>query len=300
MNDNSQIRDIYLTLLKKTLRFEFWEDPGKPLEVVSYRAPRILQPVLRTIANTLARFRVRVVVLRDMEQERRAPGSTWPACAHTMVSMARLDNIQAVLEIILREDVPGDLIETGVWRGGSCILMRAILKAYGDTNRRLFVADSFAGLPKPDTERCPADTNDKHFTHDFLAVSQQQVEDNFRKYGLLDEQVVFLKGWFKDTLPTAPIKSLALMRLDGDMYESTMDALTSLYDKLSPGGFCIIDDYSLPGCHAAVDDFRNRKHIREPLQHIDSSSCYWRKLGKQEQDRNTSSAERACIEQQAN
>ena len=65
----------------------------------------------------------------------------------------------------------------------------------------------------------------------------ETVKANFEKYGLLDAQVVFLKGWFKDTLPAAPIGKLAVMRLDGDMYESTMDALKSLYPELSPGGY---------------------------------------------------------------
>jgi O-methyltransferase len=272
-----QTRELYFELLKNTLRFVFWEDPGKPLETVSYRAPRLCRPALNAAARLMARFRLRLVVLRDMEHERRLPGSTWPACAHTMVSRQRLDNIQEAVEAVLRDNVPGDLIETGVWRGGSCILMRAILKAFGATNRRVFVADSFAGLPPPNAELYPADKGDKHHKHEFLAVSKEEVEENFRKYGLLDEQVVFLKGWFKDTLPSAPIEKLALMRLDGDMYESTMDALTALYDKLSPGGFCIIDDYGLPGCRAAVDEFRQRQRIDEALHKIDESSRYWRK-----------------------
>jgi hypothetical protein len=113
--------------------------------------------------------------------------------------------------------------------------------------------------------------------HDQLAVSQEDVAENFRKYDLLDDQVVFLKGWFKDSLPEAPIESLAVMRLDGDMYESTMDALTSLYPKLSAGGFCIIDDYALPGCKKAVDDYRRDNDISSALQTIDWSSCFWEK-----------------------
>jgi O-methyltransferase len=216
-------------------------------------------------------------VLRDMEQEKRYPGSTWPACAHTMISTQRLDNLQQAVETIIKDNIPGDLIETGVWRGGSCILMRGVLKAYGDTSRRIFVADSFEGLPKPDAEKYPSDAGDTHHEHDFLAVSQTEVEENFRKYGLLDEQVIFLKGWFKDTLPRAPIKELSLMRLDGDMYESTMDALKGLYDKLSPSGFCIIDDYALSGCRSAVDEFRATRGIKEPLIEIDHSGRYWRK-----------------------
>jgi hypothetical protein len=268
---------LYLDLLKKVLRFSLWEDPGKPIETVAYRAG-FFRGVALGIARLLARARLRMVVLRDLEQERRLPGSTWPSCAHSMLSMQRLDNIQHAVETIIRENVPGDLIETGVWRGGACILMRAVLRVYGDRNRRVFLADSFAGLPKPDAAKYPSDAGDQHHVHEFLAVSKEEVEENFSKYGLLDERVVFLKGWFKDTLPTAPLKSLSVMRLDGDMYESTMDALNSLYHKLSVGGFCIIDDYALPGCRAAVDDFRKREGITEGLLEIDHSGRYWRKL----------------------
>jgi hypothetical protein len=108
-------------------------------------------------------------------------------------------------------------------------------------------------------------------------VSQAEVEANFRKYGLLDAQVVFLKGWFKDTLPSAPIDRLSVMRLDGDMYESTMDALTSLYPKLSKGGYCIIDDYALQGCKEAVDNYRQQYSIGAVMNEVDWSGRFWRK-----------------------
>lgn len=270
---------LYLDLLKKTLRFDLWDDPGKPIEVIAYRAG-IFRSLVCAATRLMAKARLRIVVLRDMEQERREPGSTWPSWAHTMVSPNRLNNIQMAVETILKENVPGDLIETGVWRGGSCILMRAILKIHNDKGRRVFVADSFEGLPKPNEEQYPSDKGDPHHLYSgYLAVSKEQVAENFRKYDLLDDQVVFLKGWFKDTLPTAPIQKLAVMRLDGDMYESTMDALTALYDKLSPGGFCIIDDYVLPNCKAAVEDFRKKNGITEPLVEIDLAGRYWRKQG---------------------
>lgn len=276
-NGESPSQGLYLELLKKTLRFSLWDDPGKPVETVAYRAG-VFRGVLLLIARLLAKARLRVVVLRDMDQERRLPGSTWPSCAHSMISMERLNNIQQAVETVIRENVPGDLVETGVWRGGACILMRAILKVHGDQSRRVFLADSFAGLPKPDAAKYPSDAGDEHHVHEFLAVSKEEVEENFRKYGLLDGQVVFLKGWFKDTLPAAPFQRLAVMRLDGDMYESTMDALNSLYHKLSVGGFCIIDDYALPGCRAAVDDFRKSNKIIEPLMEVDHSGRFWRKL----------------------
>jgi hypothetical protein len=194
-----------------------------------------------------------------------------------MIGLKRLDNLQFCVESVIREGIEGDLIETGVWRGGACIFMRAILAAYAIENRKVYVADSFEGFPKPNVEKFPADKGDRLHIHRFLAVSQDEVENIFKRYGLLDGQVVFLKGWFKDTLPHEPIEKLAVLRLDGDMYGSTMDALANLYPKLSKGGFCIIDDYSLPGCKRAVDDFRIEKGICSEMNVVDWTARYWRK-----------------------
>jgi hypothetical protein len=199
--------------------------------------------------------------------------------AHTMIGLKRLDNIQYCVEEVIKNNIPGDLIETGVWRGGATILMRAILKTHGITNRRVWVADSFEGLPKPEGEIYPHDRGDKHYTHKELAVSLEQVKQNFQKYGLLDEQVCFLKGWFKDTLPNATIERISVARLDGDMYESTMDALNNLYHKISVGGFLIVDDYgAVKGCKNAVLDFRNKHAIKEKIITIDWTGVYWQKL----------------------
>ncbi len=155
--------------------------------------------------------------------------------------------------------------------------MRAVLAAHAVSDRKVYVADSFEGLPTPDSENFPADRDDTHHIHEYLAVSQTEVENNFRRFGLLDDQVVFLRGWFKDTLPKAPITRLAVLRLDGDMYGSTLDALTHLYAKLSRGGFCIIDDYALKGCRQAVDDFRSLHGITAEMKEVDWTGRYWRK-----------------------
>ena len=194
-----------------------------------------------------------------------------------MIGLKRLGNIEECIFQIHEDRVPGDLIETGVWRGGAAIYMKAVLEACGDTSRTVWLADSFEGLPKPNP-KVEADRDDPHWTFSpVLAVSLETVKANFTKYGLLDSRVRFLKGWFRDTLPGAPIDRLAVLRLDGDMYESTMDALGALYDKLSNRGFCIIDDYHLAGCRKAVDDFREARKITEPLRAIDNCGVYWRK-----------------------
>jgi O-methyltransferase len=194
-----------------------------------------------------------------------------------MIGLRRLDSLQSCLETALQECIKGDLIETGVWRGGACIFMRAVMAAYGVEDRKVYVADSFEGLPAPEPEKFPADRGDELHTHTYLAVSQDEVKTNFRRFGLLDDQVVFLKGWFKDTLPEAKIEKLAVLRLDGDMYSSTMDSLTNLYPKLSDGGFCIVDDYDLDGCRKAVDEFRAANGVHAEMKAVDSGCKFWRK-----------------------
>jgi Macrocin-O-methyltransferase (TylF) len=204
-------------------------------------------------------------------------GTDWPIHAHTMIGLTRLRNLRNLITQILNEDIPGDFIETGVWRGGACIYMRAVLAAYGVTGRRVWVADSFEGLPPPNPANYPADAGSWLDQIQLLAVSLEEVKENFSKYGMLDEQVVFLKGFFKDTLAAAPIERIAILRLDGDMYESTIQALDALYQKVSAGGFVIVDDYALAGCRKAVEDFRERNAIAKHLHEIDKTAVYWRK-----------------------
>ncbi len=202
----------------------------------------------------------------------------WPPRAQSMLSAARLHNVRSLTELTLKETIPGSYIETGVWRGGACILMRAVLAAYDVGDRKVFCADSFEGLPKPNAEKYRADRRDRLFAFEELAVSEEQVRQNFARYDLLDEQVVFLKGWFKDTLPKLGSERFALIRLDGDMYESTMDALTNLYDRLSERGFVIIDDYGgLKNCRQAVHDFLNSRALKPEIKQIDDTGVWWRK-----------------------
>ena len=267
----------YLDLMKRTLSYALWPEPGVPVETFNHRSTLLKKPLVAATARLLRAAGLQLVRLPRYSDEDRKAGKIHPMQAHTMIGMARLDNLQSCVERALADGVPGDLIETGVWRGGASIFMRAVLAAHGVTDRRVFVADSFAGLPPPDAEKYPHDRGDKHFKQTFLAVSRREVEENFRAYGLLDEQVVFLEGWFKDTLPAAPIERLAVMRLDGDMYGSTIEALEALYPKLSPGGFCVVDDYALAGCRRAVDDFRAANRIESPVERIDWSGVFWRK-----------------------
>ena len=209
-------------------------------------------------------------------EQTRSEGRDWPPTAHTMIVLKRLNNLQFCIEDILERGVPGDLIETGVWRGGATVFMRAVLKAHKVIDRCVWVADSFAGLPFPNGEKYPCDAKDSHHTFKELVVSLEEVRSNFDRYGLLDEQVHFLKGWFRDTLPSAPIERLAILRLDGDMYESTMDALTHLYPRVSLGGCVIVDDFgAIPSCRQAVMDYRQSHGITGQIHEIDWTGVYW-------------------------
>ena len=203
--------------------------------------------------------------------------------ALTCVPRCRLDHLQLCIGQVVEEGIPGDLIEAGVWRGGVTIFMRGVLDVLGVTDRVVWVADSFRGLPCPDETRCPREAaawrSPEMKQLEFLAASRAEVSSNFRRFGLLGPQVRFLEGWFADTLPSAPITSLAVLRLDGDFYDSTITALTALYSKLSPGGYVIVDDYGEDWtyCRRAVDEFRTALGIREPLESVDPYCWIWRK-----------------------
>jgi O-methyltransferase len=195
--------------------------------------------------------------------ESRTRGLDWPTTAFTMIGLERLNNLHGCIENALHDNIPGDLIETGVWRGGACIFMRAVLKAHDVTDRIVWVADSFQGLPSPDPPK-------------ELAIPLADVQHNFESYGLLDDQVQFLPGWFEDTLP-GPVEQLAVLRLDGDLYTSTIQVLDSLYPKLSSGGYVIIDDYGLQGCKDAVSAYREKNEVTEPIEQIDDYGVFWKK-----------------------
>ncbi len=215
---------------------------------------------------------------QEFRPENRETGTDWPSVAHTMVGLKRIRNIRTLLDQVVADGVPGDFIETGVWRGGVCIFARGYLKAHGITDRTVWLADSFEGIPDTGEDGHPMDREMAlHRCNGVLGVTADTVRENFGRYGLLDDQVRFLPGWFKDTLPTAPVERLAVLRLDGDLYESTLDALDNLYPKLSTNGFVVIDDYFIPACRKAVDEFRERHGITDEIEAIDEYSVFWRR-----------------------
>lgn len=273
----TELETNYIALLKEVLidrdnatRFQL--TPYPPKSGISLKRLAVNQ-----LINVLAKKKLVITGIDKNGLKHRENGLGWPINGYTMIGTKRLNNIQFCIESVVENKVEGDFIETGVWRGGACIFAKALFNIL-DPDRRVWVADSFEGLPKPNTVLYPEDAGDDLYSLEQLRISLDQVKENFKRFNLLDDKVEFLKGWFKDTLPTAPIDKLAVLRLDGDMYESTMDGLVNLYHYLSPGGFIIIDDYgTIPACKKAVHDFRDKNGITEEIINIDDSGYYWQK-----------------------
>src|SRR5207253_2399001 len=292
MPSKTNLAARYLALLKKSLVNELYiENEARVVLVVDSLINR--RPFELGHLYGIGREVALLALLRKAKDDgssvilraRRPDGISAPVAemrnftelSHTMVGRKRLDNIQYCIETVLADEIPGDFLEAGVWRGGSCIFMRGVLAAHGVADRTVWAADSFAGVPPP-THPQDEGVDLSAGVLPVLAVPLEEVQQLFKRYDLLDSQVRFLKGWFKDTLAAAPIDRLAMLRLDGDLYESTMDALVPLYDKVSTGGFVIVDDYySCAPCGRAIDEFRATRGISTPLLKIDEQSVFWRK-----------------------
>lgn len=208
--------------------------------------------------------------LSGEDRQLRSAGLDWPLHGLTMVGLNRLDDLQACVESVVREGVEGHLIEAGAWRGGASILMRATLDSLGAPDRTVHVADSFQGFAE---ELGDLDTVD------FLAVPLDEVRESFARLGL-EEGVRFVPGFFQHTLPTLAGTPWALIRLDGDTYEATRAALEALYPSLAVGGHLIVDDYGAIAeseCRRAVDEFRARHGIDDPLEQVDWTCVRWRR-----------------------
>jgi hypothetical protein len=209
--------------------------------------------------------------LRGDGRRLRAAGMDWPLHGLTMVGLRRLEDLQACVERVVADGVPGDVIEAGSWRGGAALLIRATLDALGD-DRELVVADSFAGFPAGD--------EDASVAHDFLVAPLADVQEAFARLGL-ERGVTFVPGFFEETMAGLAGRSWALVRLDADTYEPTRLALRALYPGLATGGYLVIDDYgSFEGCRRAIDEFRAEHAIEEPLEQVDFTCWRWRRTSE--------------------
>lgn len=157
-----------------------------------------------------------------------------------------------------------------------------VLKEYGEMHRNVWVCDSFEGFP-PESEKDKQYNINWPSLNEWIAVPVEDVKNNFSGFGVLNDNVKFVKGFFKETMLNIEVKNIAVLRLDGDMYDSTMDVLNALYFKVSKGGYVIIDDYGISSCDAAVNDFRAKHNIlspmislREKTEKDEAFGCYWK------------------------
>lgn len=207
------------------------------------------------------------------DDEHRLNGWDWPSGAPSMIGWRRMRHLRNECERVIRQSVPGDFLEAGVWRGGAAIMMRAVLKAHGIGDRRVIAADTFAGPP---AEGDPHDSAAHLRAISIFSVPLKEVKAAFHRYRLLDDLVVFVEGDFAATLKNAPTNCLAILRLDGDTFASARAGLDALYDKLSSGGSVILDDYFLfDDYRRAIDEFRSERGILDPIVRIDMYGGYW-------------------------
>lgn len=188
----------------------------------------------------------------------------------TLLSKKQMDLLEQAILVLEERRVPGHFIEAGVWRGGVIILLRALINAYKIAERKVFAADSFAGIPR--NVRAANDPVDDW--SDRWVASLEEVRKNIERFGLLDDRIEFVVGYFADSLKHLTDESFSLIRLDSDTYDSVETSLEYLYPLLSREGIIIIDDWHLPGCRSAVLDYRLRHGIKNEIHQCDGNA-YW-------------------------
>ncbi|CAH1777233.1 unnamed protein product [Owenia fusiformis] len=194
----------------------------------------------------------------------------------SLIGISGLRNIQELLENVISNDIPGDFLEAGVWRGGGSIFAKAVINSYNQSHdRKVWLCDSFQGLPKSTNKK----DNDYFSSLKWIKISEDIVKQNFRRFSLLDDTVHFVKGWFVYSLPCIrnKIKHISVLRMDGDMYESLTDTFYNLYDLVPIGGYIIIDDWNIPEARKAVTEFRRMHQIESKLTVFRYNiSAYWK------------------------
>ena len=205
----------------------------------------------------------------------RASGLDWTYFGMTMTGAARLHSLLSLLRKVFESDVDGVFVEAGVWRGGSSILAQGAMLAYNESHRHVVVCDSFCGLPPGKNEYHAGDLG--WDMTPYLQVSDSEVASNFQKFGLLAPNVIFAKGFFNASMPIlrSQIQNISILRLDGDISQSTVDVLYHLYDRVSVGGYVIVDDwFGFPAKQACIDFFQ--AHNTHPIViPIDNNAAFW-------------------------
>jgi len=192
---------------------------------------------------------------------------------YTMTSPERLVALCRSVDYLVNSQLEGDIVECGVWRGGSMMLIAKRLARLGLLNKKLFLFDTFEGMSAPGgkdvsllTQETAKDLLDKSDRlkgdNVWCNSSLEEVKKNLQTVPYPQNQILYIKGKVEDTLPNDSIKRICLLRLDTDWYESTKHELDTLYDQLVVGGILIIDDYGhWQGCRKAVDEFMAKRGL---------------------------------------
>jgi len=224
--------------------------------------------------------------LQNYDDEEAARDALNVVRPYTMLSYQRLVTLWQQMRYLDKASVPGAMVECGTWRGGACGMMALAHRRAGDVSRPLHLFDSFQGLPEPQGEkdgemavRYAADRASGSLHSIGKCVGP--LEENRRLLGEIvgypAELTHYHVGWFQDMLRTVPetVGAIALLRIDGDWYESTKICLESLYGRVSSGGIVVIDDYGKwPGCRRATDEFLETLARPVFLNHIDAAGRY--------------------------
>ena len=198
---------------------------------------------------------------------------------YTRTTSARVIALCEAVRYIAASGVEGDIVECGVWRGGSMLAAARTLVECGDTSRTLWLYDTFAGMSEPtDVDRRAVDgtsaasllASDAHHDQVLALAGLQEAERTMMLSGYPQESMRFVVGKVEDTLPHSAPESIALLRLDTDWYESTRAELEHLVPRMTPGAVLIIDDYGhWEGSRRAVDEYLRRERPRIMLHRID-------------------------------
>jgi hypothetical protein len=183
------------------------------------------------------------------------------------VSEPRIRATYVLAQAALMLPYQGDFVETGLARGGSAAAMLQVLHSFDSCGTKFWGYDSFEGIPDPSPGEGDWGSKKRKGTY---ASSQQEFEQNIRNWNLWNDSMIHVtKGWFRDTLPKSEVGNITFLRLDGDLYASTRDAIMALYDRVVPGGYIYVDDYgSFYGCRLAIDEFRTKYRIFEPMHYV--------------------------------
>jgi cephalosporin hydroxylase len=277
--------DRYLDLLKGALLDEHYMENEVRIDHLVRHLLAESQPTPNAVRDPVRQMKDKT---RQMLAARRAGklgddrGDILGYFPYSTMGRVRLDHLQRCLDAVRTDKVKGDLVECGTGRGGGGVFLRGYAAVWEMTDRRVWIADTFRASPSlPD---------DLHETSQEaveilgggpglpdLRADLNTVRDAFQRFDLLDDRLRFLQGDYRDTLPTSPIRSIALLRLGDDLEDACGTILDALYDRVTPGGFVVVEDFLSPAARKSIEDFRERRGIDDPIEQVDWSGVVWRK-----------------------